>query len=63
MLSENSSIIIRIDVPIPKPTPPPPVGEHKHPHKPCPKTGEKICRCPPNEVGKKMESGKKKTDK
>ena len=59
VLSENSSIIIRIDVPIPKPTPPPPVGEHKHPHKPCPKTGEKICRCPPNEVGKKMESGKK----
>ena len=56
-LSENSSIIIRIDVPVPPPSPPPPQGEKKH--KKCPKTGDKICRCPPNEVGKKMESGKK----
>ena len=62
-LSENSSIIIRIDVPVPPPTPPPQEGEHKHPQKRCPKTGDKICRCPPNEVGKKMESGKKKTNK
>lgn len=61
-LSENSSIIIRIDVPIPPPSPPPNDGEHKHKHKKCPKTGEKICRCPPNEVGKKMESGKKKNE-
>tara|TARA_R110001592_G_scaffold2156_3_gene13183 strand:- start:2476 stop:5436 length:2961 start_codon:yes stop_codon:yes gene_type:complete len=59
-LSENSSIIIRIDVPIPPPSPPPKDGEKKHKEKRCPKTGEKICRCPPNEVGKKMESGKKK---
>ena len=61
-LSENSAVIIRIDVPIPPPTPPPPQGEHKHKHKKCPKTGDKICRCPPNEAGKKMESGKKKNE-
>lgn len=61
-LSENSSIIIRIDVPIPPPSPPPKDGEKKHKQKKCPKTGEKICRCPPNEVGKKMESGKKKNE-
>ena len=58
-LSENSSVIIRIDVPIPPPSPPATDGEHKHKHKKCPKTGDKICRCPPNEVGKKLESGKK----
>ncbi len=62
-LSENSSIIVRIDVPVPPPSPPPKEGEAKHPKKRCPKTGEKICRCPPNEVGKKMESEKKKNDK
>tara|TARA_R110000823_G_scaffold18197_8_gene56986 strand:+ start:4289 stop:7237 length:2949 start_codon:yes stop_codon:yes gene_type:complete len=62
-LSSNSSIIIRLDVPIPPPSPPPPIGEKKHKHKKCPKTGEKICRCPPTSVGKKMESEKKKNDK
>jgi len=61
-LSENSSIIIRIDVPVPPPSPPPQEGEHKHKLKRCPKTGDKICRCEPDSL-KKMESGKKKTDK
>ena len=57
-LSENSSIIIRIDVPIPPPSPPPQDGEHKHKLKHCPKTGDKICRCEPKGL-KQMESGKK----
>tara|TARA_R110000851_G_scaffold1478_2_gene5520 strand:- start:182 stop:3274 length:3093 start_codon:yes stop_codon:yes gene_type:complete len=47
-LSENSSVILRIDVPVE----PPPVETETHAKKPkkkCPKTGETPCKCPKNE--------------
>ena len=54
-LSENSSVIIRIDVPIepPQPNQPAPSEEKsKTPKKHCPKTGHKICKCHPTSVEK-----------
>ena len=50
-LNENSSVIIKIDVPI---EPPQQNSEEdtKKPKKKCPKTGHKICKCPPTSIEK-----------
>tara|TARA_R110001592_G_scaffold17781_3_gene74337 strand:- start:2619 stop:5975 length:3357 start_codon:yes stop_codon:yes gene_type:complete len=50
-LSENSSVIIRIDVPI-EPPQQNSEEETKKPKKKCPKTGHKICKCPPTSIEK-----------
>ena len=50
-LNENSSVILRIDVPIQQPTPNT-EQDTKTPKKKCPKTGHKICKCPPTSIEK-----------
>lgn len=50
-LNENSSVILRIDVPIEPPTKVP-EEDAKRPAKKCPKTGEKVCKCPPTSIEK-----------
>tara|TARA_R110000765_G_scaffold2677_4_gene8348 strand:+ start:6973 stop:10422 length:3450 start_codon:yes stop_codon:yes gene_type:complete len=50
-LNENSSVILRIDVPIQQPTPNT-EEDTKTPKKKCPKTGHKICKCPPTSIEK-----------
>ena len=54
VLNENSSVILRIDVPIQQPTPATQTTEEdtKTPKKKCPKTGHKICKCPPTSIEK-----------
>ena len=51
VLNENSSVILRIDVPIQPPTPNT-EEDVKTPKKKCPKTGHKICKCPPTSIEK-----------
>tara|TARA_R110001632_G_scaffold9753_4_gene37038 strand:- start:1730 stop:5224 length:3495 start_codon:yes stop_codon:yes gene_type:complete len=50
-LNENSSVILRIDVPVLPPTKVP-EEDAKTPAKKCPKTGEKVCKCPPTSIEK-----------
>ena len=50
-LSENSSVILRIDAPIEQPVTNT-VEKTKTPQKRCKKTGEKVCKCPPTSIDK-----------